>query len=204
MATSDLLVPGTTRPQDSTIQLQGLPFRWGCTAAECAAQFPCDALLQQGSIACFRGVSIAAPAPLVFRWLCQLRVATYSYDWLDNRGRQSPRQFIQGLDDLVIGQKIMSIFNLFSFTPSQHLTIQTNADGQRIFGNVVVTYRVVEATPMTSRLIVKIVFSRSGGPAPALQHWLFALGDLIMMRKQLLTFRTLAEQMARRAGLPTA
>src|SRR5262249_6937940 len=65
---------------------------WGSTPAERRMQFPCDRHLPACDDALFRAVSVAAPAPLLFRWLCQLRVAPYSYDWLDNFGRRSPRQ----------------------------------------------------------------------------------------------------------------
>jgi hypothetical protein len=49
-------------------------------------------------------------SPAVVRWLCQLRAAPYAYDWLDNWGKQSPRQLIPGLENLKLGQTVMTIF----------------------------------------------------------------------------------------------
>ena len=64
---------------------------WGSTAEERAASYPCEAFVPDPELAVFRAIDISAPVPVVFRWLCQLRVAPYSYDLLDNLGRRSPK-----------------------------------------------------------------------------------------------------------------
>ena len=53
---------------------------WGTTEAERALPYPCDSFVTRVDAACWRGVSVHADAAAVFRWLCQLRVAAYSYD----------------------------------------------------------------------------------------------------------------------------
>jgi hypothetical protein len=85
---------------------------WGTFAAERATPFPCDRYLAPYDAVYFRAVPVRAPAPILFRWLCQLRVAPYSYDWIDNGGKRSPRVLIPGLDQLQIGQRAMTIFQV--------------------------------------------------------------------------------------------
>ena len=63
---------------------------WGVTEIERGEPFPCDGLCPSAEAALFRGVTVNAPAAKTFRWLCQLRAAPYSYDWLDNLGRAHP------------------------------------------------------------------------------------------------------------------
>ena len=64
---------------------------WGVEPAETATAFPCDRLDGGFDADYYRGVTVHAPPSAVYRWLCQLRAAPYSYDWIDNRGRRSPR-----------------------------------------------------------------------------------------------------------------
>jgi len=129
-----------------------------------------------------RAISIAAPPPIVFCWLCQLRAAPYSYDILDNLGRRSPRERDPELVRLEVGQQFLSMFALQSFVADEQITLL--ADG------VVVTY-AVRPEGAGSRLHARVLF---GGPRPLAR--LLALGDLVMMRKQLLTLKSLAEREA--------
>ncbi|PXX58831.1 hypothetical protein DFR70_113166 [Nocardia tenerifensis] len=151
---------------------------WGATAAERVDPLPCDDL-QPVALQADRAISIDAPYGLVYAWLCQLRVAPYSYDLLDRRGRTSPRRRDPRLTELEVGQRFMGQFTLASFALSEHLTLTA--------GNIAVTYAVRPEADGT-RLVVRV---RMGGPR--LPAHLLALGDLIMMRKQLLTLKDLAE-----------
>jgi hypothetical protein len=133
-------------------------------------------------------VDVEAPAPVVFRWLCQLRVAPYSYDWIDNFGRRSPRTLTPGLEDLELGQRFVTIFDLVDFEPDRHVTLAIRRL-TRFFGTGAITYRVEPRGPDRSRLGLKIV----GPPGRGLRGAALPWGDLVMARRQLLNLKALAE-----------
>ena len=162
---------------------------WGSTEEERARTYPCDRHVPGASSALYRAVDIAAPPSLVFCWLCQLRVAPYCYDWLDNGGRQSPRARDPANEQLAIGDSVMKIFRLVELERDHHLTLVLAPPSR--YGEVAVTYQVTPA-PSGSRLVVKVA-SRL---CLRLLHPLLAVGDLVMMRKQLLTLKELAEHEA--------
>ena len=164
---------------------------WGSTAAERAAPFPCDELLAGPDDVLFRAIDVAARPSVVFRWLCQLRVAPYSYDLLDNFGRTSPRELTPGVDDLASGQRVMTIFTLVDFERDRHLTLRLDR-ARQLFGDIALTYRV-SPVGASSRIVVKIVVRRPQGVMRVLAPLLPA-GDLVMMRKQLRTLKQLAER----------
>jgi hypothetical protein len=174
----------------------GVAATWGSTPEERAGAWPCDALGPAGAYALFRGVTVGAPRDLVFRWLCQLRVAPYSYDWIDNRGRRSPRTLTPGLERLARGQSVMTIFELVDFAPGEHLTLANRArgGGRPVFGGIWCTYRTRDAAASGTRLAVKLLVQPPRGPAGRLSAALLPWGDLVMMRKQLLTLKALAER----------
>jgi len=163
---------------------------WGSTAAERAEPFPCDALLPGAEWELYRAVDAQAPPERVFRWLCQLRVAPYSYDLVDNRGRRSPRTLTPGLDRLAVGQRIMSMFRLAAFEPGRSLTAVSRG---RLFGEVAVSYTVRPRRGGGSRLVAKLLVNPSRGwPWSLPARLLLAPGDLVMMRRQLLNIAALA------------
>ncbi|SEL72926.1 hypothetical protein [Rhodococcus maanshanensis] len=151
---------------------------WGATEAERVQPLPCDDL-GFGGVQADRAISIDASPRVVYAWLCQLRVAPYSYDLLDRFGRRSPRRRDPGLTELEVGQRFMSLFDLVSFVPGGQITLVT--------GRICVTYAVRPEGGGT-RLVVRMHCG-----APWIVARALALGDLVMMRKQLLTLKTLAE-----------
>ncbi|MGI8513264.1 MAG: hypothetical protein ACR2NH_11645 [Solirubrobacteraceae bacterium] len=169
---------------------------WGSTPAERARSFACDALLASYDRELHRAVGVAAPPAAVFAWLCQLRVAPYSYDWLDNWGRRSPRERSPELEELAVGQRFMTIFRLESFEPERQITLLHRS---RVFGIVAVTY-ALEPAPGGSRLVVKLRVKDPAPPVGWITGPLLPFGDLVMMRKQLHTLRDLAERDAQRAA----
>ena len=177
----------------------GVAHTWGTNASERAILFPGDRPEDAAWTSLFRAVSIAAPAALVFRWLCQLRTAPYSYDWIDNGGRQSPRALTSGLEQLAAGQIVMSIFRLEAFEAPVHITVATPAGGRgaNLFGVLRVTYWVRPEAPGLARLLVKLRIAPAPGWHVRLRNAALAWGDLVMMRRQLLNLKALAEAQAR-------
>ncbi|MGH3561894.1 MAG: hypothetical protein ACRDTN_08870 [Mycobacterium sp.] len=153
---------------------------WGATPSEQNIALPCDTLIPHAPTRADRAISICASPTLVFAWLCQLRVAPYSYDVVDNFGRRSPRQRNPDLLHLEVGQRFMTIFTLRSFVDGEHITLRSKG--------VAVTY-AVHPQGTGTRLQVRVVF---GGPRVVGR--ILVVGDLVMMRKQLLTLRELAER----------
>ena len=102
----------------------GLPWVWGVPVEPAGLPTP---EVAPGSRLAIRAVAMEAPREIGFLWLCQMRRAPYSYDWLDNFGRRSPRRADPSLTDLAVGQSFMTIFELVDFTDSESLTLRMKA-----------------------------------------------------------------------------
>lgn len=172
---------------------------WGTTPAERVLDFPGDQPEEAGADRLWRGVDVAAPNTIVFRWLCQLRVAPYSYDWIDNGGRRSPRTLDPELEQLERGQRFMQIFMLEDFEPGVQVTLVTPVDsrGARLFGIVRVTYWARAEAADRTRLLVKLRVVPAPGVWGRAMRAFLPWGDLVMMRRQLLNLKELAEATAR-------
>jgi hypothetical protein len=82
--------------------------RWGVSDGEVARDYPCDEFMAPPVRRAWRGVDVAAPAAAVWPWVAQVRLAPYSYDWIDNRGRRSPRRLL-GLPEPRAGDPFTSV-----------------------------------------------------------------------------------------------
>ncbi|MER0477922.1 hypothetical protein ABR737_06115 [Streptomyces sp. Edi2] len=165
---------------------------WGATTTELEARYPCDSLVAVPAEGWVRAVDVAAPPGLVFRWLRQLTLAPYSYDWIDFRGQKSPRTLVQGLPELALGQPFL-VFEIAGFETGTHITGVLPARLAERHGQMAVSYTL---TPLGEgcRLVVKVAAEAEGSLARRLRRRLLAWGDLVMMRKQLLTLKKLAER----------
>lgn len=167
---------------------------WGVTQSERNAELPCDDLMPD-AVRLDRAISIDASPPIVFAWLCQLRVAPYSYDLLDNTGRRSPRTRTKELTDLAVGQPFVRIygrtyvFELASFATDQHITLKPRQGSAMNRFAYVANACAVRPEGAGTRLHVRVLFKGSWFVGQTL-----ALVNLLMMRKQLRVLKSLAER----------
>lgn len=152
---------------------------WGATAEEVATRLPCDEIYPDG-MAADRALSVDAPPSLVYAWLCQIRLAPYSYDRIDNFGKPSPPVRSPELVELEVGQRFMRRFTLVSFERDKHITIQA--------GPVVLTYAVSPEGTGT-RLVARALYN-----GPGIIGRPLGFIDMIMMRRQLLNMKAHAEK----------
>jgi hypothetical protein len=166
---------------------------WGTTREERELTFPGDYLVQRPHAELFRGVTVRAEPAVVFRWVCQLQVSSYSYT-----GRNGPRELTPGLDELSVGARFMDVFGLVDFTRDWHVTLRLEFDTTegRLYGRVleelVATYLIVPGED-ACRLLLKYVVRYRGGPLGLLARLGLPWIDVFLARKQLLTLRHLAE-----------
>jgi hypothetical protein len=171
---------------------------WGASGEELTAKYPCDEVLPSPDDCLFRAIDVSAPSPIAYRWLCQLKVAPYSYDWIDNLGRKSPVTLSPGAEELSVGERIMTIFRIVSFEWGRHLTLELDY-GRSLCGEWCVSYTVRNVSEGTSRYVVKLNVRYPTGSRVS-RLWRKALcqlappADLFMMRKQLITLKKLSER----------
>ena len=86
----------------------------------------------------------------------------------------------------------MRIFHLVSFEAGRSITLDSDTS---LFGRVTATYVVTRIDTNRSRLVAKLEFTAARGRIRSLiRRHVLPTGDLIMMRKQLLTLKKLAER----------
>jgi hypothetical protein len=166
---------------------------WGTTAAERMLAFPCDANLPDANDAYYRGITIHASPETVFLWLCQMQAGSYSYRPFSADRGVPP--LTPGLDRLERGKIFMEGFTLVDFERNRQITIKT-VSGELLIGKIHVSYLILDLPDGDTRLLVKVALKYPSG----LLGWgiraLLPWGDFIMMRKQLLNFKSWSETAA--------
>jgi hypothetical protein len=159
--------------------------RWGVTDSEILRSYPCDDFVVSPALQAWRGVRVEAPAEVVWPWIAQVRLAPYSYDWIDNLGRRSPRELV-GLPEPQVGER-------FTTAGERELgTIVSVDPGKQLTGTIMgafMSYVLVPQEHDTTRLLLKVVMQTTRRAALGL-----TVGDLIMARRQLLNLKHLAER----------
>lgn len=159
--------------------------RWGVTEAETRLAFACDQLVgERPALEAWRGVTVHAVPEDVWPWVTQVRVAPYSYDWLDNLGRRSPRRLL-GLPEPRVGEPFTSsggrpMGRIVAVDPGRQLT--------GLVLGAFMSYLLVPEGEDRTRLLLKVVMDTHPAAAAAL-----SVGDLVMARRQLLNLKQRAE-----------
>jgi hypothetical protein len=122
----------------------------------------------------------------VWPWVAQVRIAPYSYGWIDNLGRRSPRELInrpepQAGDRFTTAARRWAVGSIVSVDPGRQLT--------GTIRGAFMSYVLVPQEPDVTRLLLKLVARTSRWAALGL-----SVGDVIMARRQLLNLKQLAER----------
>lgn len=165
---------------------------WGATAGERRTTHAADRHVPPGGEHLVRAVDVDAAPEVVHRWLCQLSVAPYSYDLVDNLGRRSPRTLTSGAERLEVGQHVL-IGPLAEVVPGRGFVTVAGPLGRRLFGDIAMGYEVVPGERARSRILVCLALGPRRRHSLGVWRTLLAAGDLVMIRKQLHTLRDLAE-----------
>jgi len=146
--------------------------------------YPCDAFVAAPAVEAWRGVTVEATPAEVWPWIVQVRLAPYSYDWIDNLGRRSPRDLLR-LDDPAVGDS----FSATAGRPvGRIVAVEHGVSLTAMIGGFYMSYVLVPGEGPT-RLLLKI--SRDSG---RLYGAAVVLGDLVMARRQLLNLKRLSEE----------
>ena len=160
----------------------------GVSGDEIARRYPCDDLVAAPVLQAWRGVDVSASPRSVWPWVAQVRLAPYSYDWIDNLGRRSPRE-LAGLPEPRAGEHFTRVGGrplgrILIVEPGRQLTA--------VIMGAYMSYVLEPRGDDATRLLLKLVMRTRRWAAPAI-----SAGDLVMARRQLLNFKRLAERPGR-------
>jgi hypothetical protein len=143
-----------------------------------------------------RCIEINAKASDIFVWLKQLRIAPYSYDFIDNRCRKSPDYIVENLPPLKANTHYLLAFHILEFEENSFVVCRfcepINPPVNLYMRDLFFEYRIAEQGTKT-KLWCKIkghfnndIFSKGF-------FFIFSVVNKIMMARQLKNIKKLSE-----------
>ena len=146
-----------------------------------------------------RHIDIDTRAHHVFTWLSQLRVAPYSYDYLDNRGRRSPYFIVKNLPPLRINTHCLLAFHVYAFEENAFLVCRfcepINPPLDHFIKGLYIEYHLEERGDMT-HLWCKVLGFVNRGIVSRTAFSMICGINRIMMTRQLKVIKRLSERLA--------
>jgi hypothetical protein len=143
-----------------------------------------------------RSIEIRAAASDIFVWLKQLRIAPYSYDFIDNRCRKSPDYIIENLPPLKVNTHYLLAFHIFEFEENSFIACRfcepINPPVSFYMKDLFIEYRIVEQGTK-AKLWCKIKGYFNTDISSKGFYFIFSVVDKIMMARQLKNIKKLSE-----------
>jgi hypothetical protein len=147
-----------------------------------------------------RCIEINADASNIFVWLTQLRIAPYSYDFIDNRCKKSPDFIIEDLPPLKINTHFLLAFHVFEFEENSFIAGRfcepINPPVNSYVKDLFIEYRIV-ARETKAELWCKIKGYFNSDISSKGFFYIFSVVDKIMTTKQLKNIKKLSELLAK-------
>jgi hypothetical protein len=143
-----------------------------------------------------RNIEIEAGESDIYVWLKQLRIAPYSFDLFDNRGRKSPEFIIENLPPLKINSHFLLSFHIYGFEENTFIAgrfcLPVNPPVNRYLKEMFIEYRIQELGAKV-RLWCKIKGWYNKDIASKGFFSIFSVVNLFMTKRQLRKIRKLSE-----------
>jgi len=145
-----------------------------------------------------RSVEIDANVSAIFVWLKQLRIAPYSYDFIDNRGIKSPDYIIENLPPLNVNGHFLLAFHIFGFEEDSFISgrfcAPINPPLNLYLKDLFIEYRIVEQGTK-KKLWCKVKGYYNNGLPSRGFFFVFSFVNKIMMTRQLRNIKKLSERL---------
>jgi hypothetical protein len=143
-----------------------------------------------------RRIEINASASFIFIWLKQLRIAPYSFDFVDNRCKKSPDYIIQNLPPLKIFTHFLLAFHIKDFEENSFIASRfcepINSPVNLYMRDMYIEYRIEEKA-VKNILWCKIKGYFNNDISSKGFFFIFSVVNKIMMERQLSNIKKLSE-----------